>query len=57
MGKENWSLDPQRNSFKARLLGMVVYVCNASYSGSGDWEGQGSRPAQAKIEGDPISKN
>jgi hypothetical protein len=28
----------------------VAYTCNPSYSGSGDWGHQGSRPAQAKKE-------
>jgi hypothetical protein len=31
-------------------MGMVAHVCNTSYSGGRVWDGQGSRPAQAKID-------
>jgi hypothetical protein len=35
----------------------VAHTCNLSYSGSGNWENQGSRPAQAKSSQHPISSN
>jgi hypothetical protein len=36
---------------------MVVHVCNPSYSGGGDWEDRGLRPARAKHSQDLISIN
>jgi hypothetical protein len=38
-------------------LGAVAHTCNPSYSGGGDQEDQGSRPAQAKSCQDLISSN
>jgi hypothetical protein len=34
----------------------VAHACNPSYSGSGDQEDHGSKPAQANSSQDPISK-
>jgi hypothetical protein len=34
----------------------VAHICNPSYSGGRDQEDCGSKPAQANISQDPISK-